>query len=111
MAGWVEQLSVDPLPLLSRSEGAALHYFVRRDLLDQEPGPVEPLWELEEPKKVLGKQQPDGSWKYPPRKNACKDENFDLLQTYRGLGKLVEQYGFDRRHPAIERAAEYLFSF
>ena len=111
MAGWVEQLSVDPLPVLSRSEGAALRYFMRRDLLDQDPGPVEPLWELEEPKKVLGKQQPDGSWKYPPRKNARKDEDFDLLQTYRELGKLVEQYGFDRRHPAIERAAEYLFSF
>jgi hypothetical protein len=111
MAGWVEQLRVDPLPLLSGSESEPLRYFVRRDLLDQEPGPIEALWKLPEPEKVLGKQQPDGSWKYPPRKNARKDENYDLLQTHRELGKLVEQYGFDRRHSAIERAAEYIFSF
>jgi hypothetical protein len=111
MAGWVDQLSVDPLSLLSGSESEALRYLVRRDLLDQEPGPIEALWKLPEPEKALTKQQPDGSWKYPPRKDARRDENYDLLQTYRELGVLVEQYGFDRRHPAIERAAEYLFSF
>ncbi len=111
MKEWVQQLRVDPLPVLSASESEALRYFVQRDLLDQDSGPIETLWELPEPERALAKQGPDGSWQYPTRKNARKDENYDLLQTYRELGMLVEQYGFDRRHPAIARAAEYLFSF
>jgi hypothetical protein len=38
-------------------------------------------------------------------------ENYDQLETFRQLGVLVEKFGFTRRHAAIERAAERLFSF
>jgi len=108
---WMQQLSVDPLPRLLFSEDEVLGYFVRRDLLGQEVEPIGALWELPEVTRLLDKQREDGSWKYPGRgKNACENENYDLLQTYRVLGILVEQYGLNKHHPAILDAAEYLFS-
>lgn len=110
MREWVQQLRVDPLPCLSSSEDAALRYFVTRDLLDEEPEPIETLWQLPEVGRILRKQQSNGSWKYPSRRNAHRDENYDLLQTYRLLRVLVEQYGLSTRHPAIPRAAEYVFA-
>jgi hypothetical protein len=38
-------------------------------------------------------------------------ENYDQLETFRQVGLLVEEYGFTRKHPALARAAEFLFSF
>jgi len=108
---WMQQLSVDPLLHLVSSESEALGYFVKRDLLGQEPEPIETLWERSEVKRVLGRQKEDGSWKYPGRgKNAYANQNYDLLQTYRVLGILVEQYGLNKQHPAIVNAAEYLLT-
>ena len=109
MREWVQQLRVDPLPCLSSSEDKALRYFVTRDLLDEEPESTETLWQLPEVERILRKQQSNGSWKYPSRTNAHGNENYDLLQTYRLLRVLVEQYGLSTRHPAIPRAAEYVF--
>lgn len=37
-------------------------------------------------------------------------EDYDQLETYRILGELVEKYGLNRDHPAIQSAADYLFS-
>lgn len=111
MKNWIQHLRVDPLPRLMSSDGEALRYFVKRDLLGEEPEPIEALWELSDVERMLAKQRPDGSWQYPGRrKNARENENYDLLQTYRVLGMLVEQYGLNKQHPAIRDAAEYLFS-
>jgi len=38
-------------------------------------------------------------------------ENYDQLETFRQVGILVEEFSFTREHPAMERAAEFLFSF
>ena len=101
----------DPIPALLDSGDQALIYFVRRDLLEKEAGPVERLWELPAAQKILKKQQADGSWRYPGQNRKRYPEiNYDLLQTFKSLGQLVEKHSFDRRHPAIERAADYLFS-
>jgi len=106
---WVRRLRVNPLPCLASSAGVALGYFVKRDLLGEDPGPIGSLWERPEVERILKKQREDGSWKYPGRRRrAYENENYDLLQTYRMLGVLVEQYGLDRRHPAIRHAAGYL---
>ena len=111
MKEWMVQLSTSPLPHLTASEDEALGCFVRRDLLDKRVEPIEALWELPEAKRLLDKQHQDGSWIYPERgKNAYENENYDLLQTYRVLGILVEQYGLNKQHPAMANAAEYLFS-
>ncbi len=60
----------------------------------------------------MRKQQPDGSWLYPGgNKKIRTTENYNQLETFRNLGYLVEMYAFDKRSPAIQKAAEWLFSF
>jgi hypothetical protein len=93
------------------SEDEALVFFVRRDLLNEETGLIERLWELPETEKILSKQQTDGSWKYPSsRKSGHESENYNLLETYRQLRFLVEQFGMDKKHPSITKATEYVLA-
>ena len=64
MEKWQSMLNFDPLPNLLSSKNQAIVFFAERDLQDEQVSPVEALWELPSAKKVLGHQQPDGSWKY-----------------------------------------------
>ena len=106
-----ESLPFDPLPTLLGSEFAAVRYFARRDLLSEDPGPVNTLWALPAAQRILRKQQDNGSWRYPGRNRQLRTEtNYDLLETYRQLAILLEKYGLDRRHPAVGKAADYFFS-
>lgn len=101
----------DPISQLLAAGDLALAYFVRRDLLVEEAGPVSILWELPEPQRILRKQKDDGSWRYPGGSpETTPGSNYALLETYRNLGILVEMYGFERSHPALAAAAEYVFS-
>ncbi len=110
MREWVQQLRVDPLPCLVSSEDEALRYLVKRDLLGEEIEPIATLWQLPEVERIVKNQQGNGSWRYGSRKKAHRNENYDLLQTYRLLRGLVEQYGLNARHSTIPRAAEYVFA-
>ena len=108
---WQSSLPIDPLPALMAVEDPALTYFVRRDLMDVSVEPCQTLWELPEPVKLTNKQQADGAWHYPNRSNhPAPGANYDLLETYRILRVLVEMYHFNKDHPAITGAAEYIFS-
>jgi hypothetical protein len=108
---WVSALPTDPLPALQVKNDIALTYFVQRDLLEAAVDPVETLWELPEAVRLVGKQQANGSWHYPGKSDhPAVDANYDLLETYRSLRILVEMYAFQRTHPALTRAAEYVFS-
>jgi hypothetical protein len=109
MNDWRKQLKFDPLPPLLSSGNEALLYFVRRDLLGENVDPVQCLWQLPEPQKILKKQLPDGSW---PRTGEVKHPavNYHLIETWRQFRFLVEQYGFTREHPQARQAAEFLFS-
>jgi hypothetical protein len=61
---------------------------------------------------VVGKQNQNGSWRYPGRKHSIRSqENYDQLETFRQLGILVEKFGFTQQHSSIERAVTYLLSF
>ena len=103
---------LDPTSVLASSSNRAISFFARRDLLDEQPGPVSDLWELREPLRTIRRQASDGSWTYPGGKSSLRSpENYDQIETFRQLGVLVEQYGFTREHPAIARAAEFLLSF
>ncbi len=105
-------LKVDSVPLLASSRNVAISFFARRDLLDLETDPVSALWRLPEAQRIVRVQQPDGSWRYPGGKpHVRSQENYDQLETFRQAGTLVEKFGFTREHPAIERAADFLFSF
>jgi hypothetical protein len=109
MHSWKNQLKYDPLPSLLESRDEALLYFVQRDLLDEDAGDVRNLWELLAPQKMLRKQNADGSW---PRAGKHKHAaiNYPLIETWKQLRYLVEQYGFTRQHPQLARAAEFVFS-
>ena len=110
MDGWRRLLRLDPVPALLAPGEEALQYFVRRDLLEEEAGPICRLWRLPEVKKILKKQQLDGSWDRPVSKKKHKDINYNLIETWKQFRFLVEQFGFNREDSAAERAAEFLFS-
>ena len=106
---WRKKLRFDPVPPLLASEDEALRYFARRDLLGEDPGPVSRLWELPAPRRILRKQLPDGSW---PRAGAIKHAaiNYHLIEAWRHLRVLVQQYGFTREHPQAQMAAEFILT-
>jgi hypothetical protein len=111
-SAWLERLAVNPLPGLLSWGDPALTYFVQRDLLEETIGPVDALWVLPEAKRLVEKQKPDGAWRYPGKSyDPASNTNYNLLETYRSLRLLVEMYGFQREHPALAKAAEYVFSF
>lgn len=111
MDRWLNALEYNPIPALLESNNKAILSFVERDLLAQEVS-VNDLWQLSEPQRILRRQNPDGSWLYPGGKeNVRSQENYDQIETYRNLGILVEQFGFNNEHPAIQKASEYLFTF
>jgi hypothetical protein len=109
---WQKLLHYDPVPILLAAENQAIVYFTRRELLDEKVGPIDSVWELTQPQKILKKQQADGSWKGAGQKKDIYPPNHhDLVETFKQFQILVEQYAFTSRHPAIQKAAEYLFSF
>jgi len=108
---WISQLQKNPLQRLLLSENPALLYFIRRDLLEEDAGPIEKLWALLEPAKLVKPQLADGCWKYQGKPTISDiGTNYFLIETYRKLRILVEKYGFTRDHPALQKAAEYVFS-
>jgi len=111
MSNWLKKLSFDPLPPLASTQNPAIRFLALRDLADQEGGNVEELWRLPEPQRLIRRQLPNGAWHYPgggkPQLRSIEDYN--QLETFRILGELVEKYGVDKRHPAAEKAADYLF--
>ena len=109
---WRRFLDVDPVPALAASHNAAISLFARRDLLGAKVGPVSALWALPPAKKIVARQSANGSWPYPVGNRRVRSrENYNQIETFRQVGVLVEKLGFTREHPAIERAAAFLFSF
>jgi Squalene-hopene cyclase C-terminal domain/Prenyltransferase and squalene oxidase repeat len=112
MTDWRSILHYDPLPSLLSSGDSAIALFTAQDLLEQTDVNVKTLWDLPEAKKIVSKQQPDGSWKYPGgNTNLRTAENYDQIETFRNLGYLVEMYGFNKSHPVIVKAADFLLGF
>jgi hypothetical protein len=100
-------LPSDPIPALLSTNNPAISAFVRRDFLNEEVD-LRTLWDLPEPRRLVGRQRPDGSWRYPVVKP--RPQNYDLYETFTTLGSLVCKYGFDRRHAAIQKGAGFVFS-
>lgn len=111
MRDWIRKLKFNPIEPLASSRNEAIQYFVSRDLLEGN-GTSERLWNLPQATRLVSKQQSDGSWKYPGggKQYIRSVEEYNQIETYRNLGELVEKFGFIKNHPAIERAADFLFS-
>lgn len=107
---WKRQLKYDPLPSLLECGYDNIIYRIRRDLLGEHVGDIRNLWEMRGAEKILRKQQSDGRWKYPnPKEDLRHTEGYDQIETLRQLGFLVEHYGFDKRHAAIQKAKKFIF--
>ncbi len=104
-------MKYNAVPALLKSNERAIKAFVQRDLLGEKVS-IEELWTLPEPQRILKRQAPKGSWLYPGIKEHVRtQENYNQIETYRILGILVEKFGFNKKHPSIQKAAEYLFRF
>ena len=112
MADWLAALTYDPIRPLLAPGNWPIEHFTRKDLLGDTTSPVQMLWELPAAQRIVRKQQPDGSWKYPGGNHAIRSAtNYNQLETFRNLGYLVELYGFDSSAPVIRNAAEFIWSF
>ncbi len=108
---WRDRLRYDLVPPLRDSGDAAVAYFAERDLLGAPVAAVQNLWALPAPSKLLRRQRQDGSWTVgAARARRSPAVNYALLETWKHLARLVDQYGFDRTHPGAAAAAAYLFS-
>ena len=110
MTSWLNNFKYNPINPLLNSGNEQILYFTNRDLLDISVGRIELLWDLKIPKQILRKQCSDGSWKYPGKNKPWHTTDYNQLETYRQLGFLVQMFGFNKSHPAIEKTAEYFFS-
>ena len=109
---WQKQLRHDPVPALLAAENKAIVYFTRRVLMGEKSEPVQTIWELPEPQKLLKKQQADGSWKGTVKnKDIYPPSHYDLIETFKNFRVLVEEYAFTKAHPAVSKAVEFLFGF
>ena len=93
------------------SDNKAIVALTKKILLGEKVN-LEQLWTLPRVKRILRKQQSNGSWIYPNKKAILRSPtNYNQYQTYKTLAELVEFYGLNRKHEAIRKAAQYLFSF
>lgn len=111
MRYWQSKLKYNPIKPLLESDDDSIIYFTKRDLLEDNIKPIECLWALPEVQKILKKQLPDGSWKPKGQKNENSEVKYPLIETWRQSRVLIQQYEMNKKHPAIEKASEYLFSF
>jgi len=99
---WISKFKYNPLEPLLSSDNRAVIYFTRRDLLEEKVDSIDEIFELPEVQKILKKQKEDGSF-------GLKSKN-PVVETWRQLRFLIDQYSLNKNHPAIEKAAEYMFS-
>ena len=108
---WQRTLRIDPLPLLLECGNPAIVYFTRRELIGERTGPRSSLWDAPAARRILRRQNADGSWTYPGGDERIRSrEDYDQLETFRQFGVLVEKHGLTRQHPGLARAARYLLS-
>jgi hypothetical protein len=108
---WRSGLKYDPVPPLLAADDAAIVFWTKRDLLDEE-GEPKSLWNLPLARKITSKQQADGSWQYPGGNQKIRSSGgYDQLETFRNVGYLVEIFGFDITSPVITKAADFLLGF
>lgn len=106
------RIQYPPTPPLLASNNPALIYYTRQDLLGEKVGDGKQLWDMDDARRILRQQRKNGSWKYPGKLNDARTRGgYDQLETFRQLGFLIEKYGFDKRHPAVQAAARFLFTF
>jgi hypothetical protein len=92
MKKWLHNLKYDPVASLLKTDNEAILALVRRDLLDEAVS-INDLWQFAEPQKILRKQQPNGSWKYPSAKKDTRlQRNYDQYETFTVVTQIVPKH-------------------
>ncbi|MHB8806108.1 MAG: prenyltransferase/squalene oxidase repeat-containing protein [Anaerolineaceae bacterium] len=108
---WREYFRTDPLPVLLTACDPGLVFLIERDLLEQEREDITNIWSCKPAERILNSQTPNGSWRYKGNRPGEEfGENYELVETWKMLRLLIGKYSFNREHPAISRAAEFIFS-
>ena len=110
MADWLSQFNYNPIKPLFDSGNDAIIYFAKRDLLEEKIESIKYIWELPEVHNIIEKQLNDGSWPSKAKKNVNSGVKYPLIETWKQLRFLIQQYEMDNTHPAIRKAAEFIFS-
>lgn len=110
MADWISKFKYDPIKPLMDSPDLAIIYFTKRDLLHEITESINCVWDLPEVQKILIKQLDDGSWPVKGKKNKNSGVKYPLIETWKHLRFLIQQYEMNNTHPAIKKAAEFIFS-
>ncbi|MBN1320125.1 MAG: terpene cyclase/mutase family protein [Thermoleophilia bacterium] len=104
-------IRIDPVPPLLHSGDEAVAFFARRDLLDGRVGPLTGVWELPAARRLLARQEADGSWRPSgSQKGVYPAYHHSLVETFKRFRLMVQRYQFTRESPEVARAAEYLLS-
>lgn len=111
MSSFLQKLPYDPINVLLKSNNDALKYFVKRDILKEEVPAINYVWELEDVKKIINKQESNGAWKYTGKKvELYPPHHYPLVATFKIFRKLVEKYELNKNHVACRKASEFIFS-
>jgi hypothetical protein len=112
VTGWSKPFGHNPVPPLLAAGDEAVAFLTRRDLLDDDIGPVVALSELPESTRILRRQRPDGSWAGSnPRRPIFPANHASLVSTFKHVRILIGRYELTRDHDGVARASEFLFSF
>jgi hypothetical protein len=110
MADWLSKFKYNPIKPLRDSNNKAIIYFTKRDLLEKELGNIEYIWDLPEVIKILKKQLDDGSWPTKRKIHKISGVKYPLIETWKHLRFLIQQYEMNNTHPSIRKAADFIFS-
>ncbi len=111
MADWLSCFRHDPVAPLLEASNPAVSLLCRHHLLKEGTAELSQLQALPEVQKILRKQTPNGCWRSRSKQASEYPEvNYSLIETWKQLRFLVQQYHMDRSDPRIERAAEYVLS-
>lgn len=106
----IEEFKYNPLKPLLDSEDKSIVYFAKRDLLEERVDPIDFIWDLPEVQKIVKKQRSNGSWPVQGEKIKNSGVKYSLIETWKNLRFLIQQYRMNNTHPTIQKAAEYIFS-
>ncbi len=102
------QLKHDPLPSLL-SSNIAVRTRTEIEFMGASETLMKRVWNSTLVRRILSKQQKDGSWRYPGKRPGPEEE-YEYLETFRNLGWLVEKYSMTKEEAAVKEASEFLFS-
>ena len=111
MKNWIKQFKYNPIIPLLESDNKAIMYSAKRDLISEQVEDMEYIWDLPEPQKILKKQKPLGYWKSTTQnREKAPAVNYELLETFKQILKLIDMFKFTKNDRSIQQAAEYIFS-